>query len=176
MDTIQDQIRELQTSVRRQRFAIFALASVLTGIALIGAVRPAGDATFDTITCKAWKVVDADGRQRINAGTFPDGFAGVKWSDGDGKERIVAVTTPGGLSFVSLNGGDGKNRIIALTSDGDLAHVSMYDFRGNARITASTRDILHSAGVQWRDYDGKICIVAETAPTGAVTYPTKDGK
>ena len=67
MDNIQDQIRALQTSVRRQRFAIFTLATILASSALIGAVRPAGDATFDTITCKGWQVVDKDGKQRISA-------------------------------------------------------------------------------------------------------------
>ena len=54
METIQDQIRELQlsvraqqTSIRRQRFAIVTLSSILTGFALISATQPAGDATFD---------------------------------------------------------------------------------------------------------------------------------
>ena len=94
MDTIHDQIRELQASVRRQRLAIVALASVLTGIALIGAARPLGDATFDTITCRTWVVVDRDGKDRIIADTFPDGTAGVAWFDKDRRQRIVAATAP----------------------------------------------------------------------------------
>ena len=52
MEDIQAQIQSLQTSVRRQRFAIVGLATLLAGSVLLGAVSPAGDATFDTITCE----------------------------------------------------------------------------------------------------------------------------
>jgi hypothetical protein len=97
MDSIEDQIRALQTSVRRQRFAIVTLASILASSALIGAVRPAGDATFDTITCKSWKVVDKDGKERIAASTQADGTAGVAWLDKDEKERIAALTRADGI-------------------------------------------------------------------------------
>ena len=107
MDNIQEQIRALeasvtsqQTSIRRQRFAIVALASILAGSALIGAVRPAGDATFDTITCKDWRVVDNDGKVRIHACATADGGAEVVWRDKDGKGRIIAVTTADGSAAV----------------------------------------------------------------------------
>jgi cobalamin biosynthesis protein CbiG len=106
MDTIQDQIRVLQTSVRRQRFAIVTLASILAGSALIGAVRPAGDATFDTITCKKWRVVDKDGTARIIASTLADGSAGVVWWDKDGKGRISASTRADGTVIYPTK--DGK--------------------------------------------------------------------
>ena len=43
----------MQTSVKRQRFAIIALAGIIVAGGFIAAVRPAGDATFDTITCKS---------------------------------------------------------------------------------------------------------------------------
>ncbi len=152
MDNIQDQIRELQTSVRRQRFAIVALASVLTGIALIGAVRPVGDATFDTITCKEWKVVDKDGKPRIGAATAPDGSAGVAWVDKDGKPRIVAGTEPDGS-----------------------ANVVWADKDGKPRIGAGTGHKLGS-GVMWYDKDGKVRILALTLSDGTVFLPTEDLK
>jgi len=123
MDTTQDQIRELQTSVRRQRFAIVTLASILAGSALIGAVRPAGDATFDTITCKGWKVVDKDEKARISAATLADGSAGVTWLDKDGKARISAVTVADGSSAVGWLDKDGKTRIKAATeADGTVVY------------------------------------------------------
>ena len=106
MDNIQDQIRVLQTSVRRQRFAIVALASILAGSALIGAARPAGDATFDTITCKEWSVVDKSGKERISASTDAKGTAAVVWSDKDGKTRIGAATFADGATSVELALGD----------------------------------------------------------------------
>jgi len=113
MDNIQDQIRALeasvksqQTSVRRQRFAIVALATILAGSALIGAVRPAGDPTFDKITCTEWHVVDKDGTPRISAFTNADGIAAVAWRDKDGKARISAATDADG--FVIYPTKDGK--------------------------------------------------------------------
>ena len=123
MDTIQDQIRALQTGVRRQRFAIVTLASILAGSALIGAVRPAGDATFDTITCKGWKVVDKDGKVRISAGTLADGNASVGCNDRDGKVRISATTMANGTASVAWADKDGKVRIGAGTeADGTVRY------------------------------------------------------
>ena len=116
MDNIQDQIRVLETSFRRQRFAIVALASILAGSALIFAVRPAGDATFDTITCKEWRVVDKDGKVRIAAGTAPDGIVGLLWMDKDGTGRILAATFADGDAGVAWSDKDGKTRILADTA------------------------------------------------------------
>ena len=82
----------MQKSIKRQRFAIIALAGIIVAGGFVAAVRPAGDATFDTITCKQWKVVDAEGKERITAFTNPDGMAGVTWNDKDGKKRIAAGT------------------------------------------------------------------------------------
>ena len=52
--------------------------------------------TFDTITCKEWKVVDAEGKERITAFTNPDGQASVQWFDKDEKRRIAAATLADG--------------------------------------------------------------------------------
>ena len=74
MENIQQQVAALQKSVQRQRIAIFVLAGICTAGVLIGATKPTEDATFDTITCKKWVVVDGDGKTRITAGTSPDGM------------------------------------------------------------------------------------------------------
>jgi len=149
MDNVEEQIRALQTSVRRQRFAIVALAILLAFVA--EELRPAGDATFHTITCKAWRVVDKDGKERIRAGTV-DGDAGVTWFDTDGKMRIAA--------FAAADG---------------LARVAWFDKEGKERIGASTfADGL--AGIGWLDRDGKERIAAGTQADGTVIYPTADGK
>ena len=150
MDNIQEQIRVLETSVRRQRFAIVALASILAGSALIGAARPAGDATFDTITCKEWSVVDKSGKERISASTDAKGTAAVVWSDKDGKTRIGAATFADGATSVQWFDKDEKLRISAdTTADGNAA-------------------------VLWSDKDGKTRIRARTNADGTVIYPTKD--
>jgi uncharacterized protein YodC (DUF2158 family) len=152
MDTIQDQIRELQTSVRRQRFAIFALASILAGSALIGAGRPAGDATFDTITCTTWRVVDKDGKIRIVATTLPGGTTRVTWVDKDGKKRISAGEERDGAASVRWFDKESKERISAYAESDGNACVEWYDKRGNLLIGAGMK------------------------ADGTVTYPTKDGK
>ena len=138
MEDIQVQIRELQTSVRRQRLAIFALASILTSITLLGGVPPVGDATFNTITCKEWKVVDKVGKERIVARTAPDGAAAVAWFDKDGKRRIHAVTLPNGVAGVSWRDQAEKERINAATGPDGGAIVAWWDKRGNERINAGT--------------------------------------
>ena len=93
---LQTQIDELKASSKRQKIAIIALACVIVAGVGVAAIQPAGDATFDTITCKAWKVVDKDGKVRISAKTFADGEAGVAWLDKDEKMRIGAGTTADG--------------------------------------------------------------------------------
>ena len=175
MDNIQDQIRELQTSVRRQRFAIVALASALTGIAFVGAVSPAGDATFDTITCKAWKVVDKDGRARIGADALPNGAASIAWVDKDGKPRIGAYTLPDGRAGMTWFDKDGKERISAATESDGLAGVALRDKYGKDRINATT-DPDSWAKMAWYDKAGTIRIGAVTRPDGTVILPTTDLK
>ena len=122
METIQQQIGAMQKSIKRQRFAIIALAGIIVAGGFIAAVRPAGDATFDTITCKGWKVVDKDGKERIVAGTHADGYAGVQWLDKDGKRRIAAATSADGLASVAWRDKDDKTRIVAaIFADGTVA-------------------------------------------------------
>jgi hypothetical protein len=181
MDTIQDQIRELQTSVRRQRLAIVALASVLTGIALIGAVRPAESASFDKITCdkilcNSWTIVDKDGVGRITAGALLDGNADMRWLDKDGRVRIHARTDSDLLSGILWYDKDGKRRITAGTLPDGRAGVEWRDKNEEKlRISASTNSE-GDAYVIWRDKDGKKRITAGTNPDDEVIYPTKDGE
>ncbi len=175
MDTIQEQIRALQTSVRRQRFAIVTLASILAGSALIGAVRPAGDATFDTITCKEWKVVDKDGKTRIGAVTRADGTAGLALLDKDGKTRIGAVMGFDGGATVAWYDKDGDFRIGATTLLDGSATVRWFDKDGRERIAAYTL-ANGAAGLALFDKDMKQRIRAGVSADGTVIYPTKDGK
>ena len=174
MENIQEQIQDLQASVRRQRFANVALASLLAGSVLLGAVSPAGDATFDTITCKEWRVVDKDGKTRILANTAADGNAGVMWRDKDGKVRIAANTNAKGLASVGWFDKDGKVRIGADTDADGNAGVMWLDKDGKVRIDAAT-EATGFAAVTWFDKDGKVRILANTEADGTVVYPTKSG-
>ena len=186
METIQQQIGALQVivakqqvSVKRQRFAIVALAGVIVAGGFVAAVRPPtspnaaaeffakqnqqnpyitspnaaaaeffakqnqqtpnlimpnawaaeflakqnrqnqqvqiGDATFNTIVCKRWVVVDQYGKVRIDARTDADGQASVYWLDKDGKLRIGAGTSADGSAAVVWLDKDEKTRIAAGT-------------------------------------------------------------
>ena len=150
MQTIQQQIGALQTSIKRQRLLNIALLGVIVAGGFIAAVRPAGDAAFDTITCKEWKVVDKDGKWRIMASTLANGYAGVTWFDKDGNVRIAADT------FADGNAG-----------------VAWLDKDGKARIDAATA-VDGTACVIWHDKDGKTRFGAATLADGTVLLPTKD--
>ena len=117
---LQTQIDEMKRSLNRQKLINIALASVIVAGVGVAAIQPVGDATFDTITCKAWKVVDNESKVRISAGTDADGEAGVSWWDKDGKQRIAARTLADGYAGVGWLDKDGKLRIGAATrSDGN---------------------------------------------------------
>ena len=147
---LQTQIDELKASSNRQKLINIALAGVIVAGVGVAAIQPAGDATFDTITCKAWKVVDKDGKVRIDAGTNADGTASVIWKDKDGKSRIDVGTIANGNAGVTCLDKDGKQRIAAATfADGD-------------------------ASVAWMDKDGKLRIDAAAGADGTVRLPTSD--
>ena len=120
MQTIQQQLNALQTSVKRQRFAIVALSGIIVASGFIAAVRPAGDATFDTITCKKWKVVDADGKERITARTDLESnsgpSAGISWFDKSGAERISAYTFVAGSASIVFSENEKSPRIVVATN------------------------------------------------------------
>lgn len=67
---------------------VFAIAFIALAVIVV-APR---DATFNTITCKEWKVVDADEKVRIYASTFGNGIATVHWLDKNETVRIAAGT------------------------------------------------------------------------------------
>ena len=195
---LQTQIDELKTSSKRQKIAIIALASVIVAGVGVAAIQPAGDAEFDTITCKKWKVVDKDGKVRIAAGTFADGQASVDWVDKDEKLRIRAATFASGNASVTWFDKDEKLRIVAGTlADGKAsvvwadkdcklrigagtladgkASVTLFDKDGKGRIIAAT-DANGESSVKWRDKDEKLRISAGTTPDGTVVLPTEDLK
>jgi len=135
---LQTQIDELKASSKRQKIAIIALASVIVAGVGVAAIQPAGDATFDTITCKEWLVIDKDGKMRIGASTLADGQASVLWKDKDGKIRIAAGTLADGNAHVTWLDKDEKVRIDAETRADGKAHVTWFDKNGKVRISSWT--------------------------------------
>ncbi|MDI9402501.1 MAG: hypothetical protein QM516_01395 [Limnohabitans sp.] len=173
--TTQEQIRQLQASVRHQRYAILSLSAVVSIGVLSAATRPVSDATFDKVTCKEWVVVDKDGKPRIGAKTLDNGKADVTWYDKDQKPRIIAATLASGDAAVQWLDKDAKQRISALTLASGAAGVAWMDKDGTARIGATT-DADGEAGVQWLDKAQKPRISAKTKADGSVVFPTQDGE
>ena len=151
METIQEQIVAMQEEIKRLREE---LKEVKKG-------------NFDTITCRGWSVVDADGTIRIAAEAIEreqeETEAVVRWFDESGKERIKAGTGTI-LSWVLMNDDYGHERISATAYDG-MAEVSVCDKNGKQRIAAATYYDGH-ASVQWKDKDGTIRIAAATLANG----------
>ena len=173
METIQQQLNALQTSVKRQRLLNIALLGIIVAGGFIAAVRPAGDATFDTITCKGWKVVDSEGTVRMDALTKAEGSAGVGWFDKEGKQRISVLTFANGFAGVAWFDKVGNKQISVGTSAGGDASAVLSDNNGKPRIAASALGVGH-AKVLLLDKDGKARIAAGTEVDGTVILPTKD--
>ena len=95
METIQQQIGAMQEEIKRLREELEVVKK----------------GNFDTITCRVWNVIDADGKERITAFTSPDGQAGVQWLDKDGQMRINALTLADGYASVQCLDKDEKSRI-----------------------------------------------------------------
>jgi hypothetical protein len=175
MDNIQDQIRELQTSVRRQRFAIVALASVSVGAALIGAARPTGDVVFDKITCKSWSVVDVDGKERIAARTKAHGEAGIEWFETGGRMRMEAGIKPDETAWLCLLDKEGNWRLTTSTYFDGTPHVHLSTGKAGSRSIRAGMDRDGAALLQW--FEGtNIPLRLGTTAEGGIIYPTKDGK
>ena len=129
---------------------IQTIINCVFAVAFVGYVVSQLNPTFDTITCKTWRVVDADGKKRITAFTNPDGEAIVNWCDKDGKVRIYAGTFADGEASVRWLDKDEKLRIAAATlADG-------------------------TAAVLWSDKDEKLKILAATRNNGTVLLPTQE--
>jgi len=156
METIQQQIVAMQEEIKRLREE---LELVKKG-------------NFDTITCRGWSVVDADGKIRIAAEAIEreqeETEAVVRWFDESGKERIKAGTGSI-LCWVALSDNYGRERIFATAWDG-TASVSVCDKNGNQRIAAETAEEGY-AHVTWSDNNGTPCMVTGTRGDGVPFLP-----
>ena len=165
----------MQKSIKRQRFAIIALAGIIVAGGFIAAFRPVRNATFDIITCKGWQVVDKNGKPRIAAEIYDDSNqrADVTLYDTNGRTRISAVTFDDGYAVSSWYDANGKKRISASTFVDGHAAVMFEDKQGETRFSASTEDN-GAPGMMWYDKDGKPRIAALIGSDGTVVLPTRD--
>ena len=160
METIQQQSGALQTIVqnqqagmKRQRGAIIALAGIIVAGGFISACSSNSVAnTFDSITCRALTVVNADGNKRIYAST--DNLGNPIFSISDRKDQT---------------------RFLAGTDDDGGSSFTMIDKKGKMRISLDC-DETGDAKVFFFDTNEKLRLYAGTRANGEVLLPTKDLK
>ena len=171
MDITQQELKELRTSVRRQRWSIVGLWVAVASGFLLAASRPAANATFDKIVCKQLAIVDDQATERVLASTTSDGRASVKWRDPSGKIRIDASTSVNAGANIMFADQEERLRIVAgTTSRSGVAGMSWFDQLGKLRISAMTLPD-GRAGVEWYAQDGSKRIEAATVGDGAVIFP-----
>ena len=100
-------------------------------VAFVAYVVWSRNPTFDNITCKGWKVVDEDGKERIVTGTDQFGFCSVAFVDQNKKMRISAGTRASGLAGVGIFDMDGKSRIAALSFADGVVMLPTHDWESN---------------------------------------------
>ena len=155
METIQEQIVAMQEEIKRLREELEVVKK----------------GNFDTITCRGWSVVDADGTIRIAAEAIErvqeETEAVVRWFDESGKKRIEAGTGSI-LCWVALSDNYGHERIFATAWEG-TAEVSVCDKNGRG-ITAGTQTD-GTASVQWNDNNRTPCMGAGIKHDGVPFLP-----
>ena len=128
-NNIEEQLASMRSSLRRQRLFNLALVGIAIAAVTVAATRPVGDATFNTVTCTSWKLVDNEGKERISASTLADGSAGMKWVDNEGIVRITAFTMAGGSASIIMADKDGKVRIGAGTNPDGTVKLPTKDLK-----------------------------------------------
>jgi hypothetical protein len=174
MEAIEDQIRALQVSLKRQRTTIIGLSIFIVASRFASLLPSTGDASFDKVTCKEWWVVDKAGKERIKAMTFADGGAGMGWLDQYGQTRITVEVSPDGDADLHWLDRHGTERIKAGTSADGIAGMGWKDKNGKVRMAATTDDE-GLASMCWFDNFANLRIATATKADGTPVYPSKDG-
>ncbi len=150
MSETNDRMDLLEREMRRLRGWILVLGITLVATFALGATKE----TPDELTLRKLIIVDADGKQRIVAGTTGDEAVGLVYIDRNGKPRILTATKPDGEAGVQHYDIDGKMRIAAVTLPGGEAMLVHHDRNGKKRIVAVTLSD-GGAGIGLLDVEGQ---------------------
>jgi hypothetical protein len=142
MDPIQQQLAVMQEEIKQLREE---LAQVKAGKFNVLAC--------DTITCKAWQVVDKAGNVRITAATLANGESGIGWFDNNGKPRIDAGTFAAGEVGVRWSDTNGNIRMTAFTQPNGNTSMQWLDTEGetqmNVAVSSWRRRIISGCGTNY---------------------------
>ena len=126
---LEDLEREVRKLRRNGRWQTVGLVGLLVGCAALGASQP------QEITLRKLTIVDAEGTERIAAGTKPNGTANLVLLDREGKTRIVAATDPDGSAHLGLGErGCVNQRRGARADDGDSEAEEIASHRARSFI------------------------------------------
>lgn len=112
--SIQQQVSALQALVQSQSAQINELRQAEQR-------QKSGDLECNTVRCKAWKVVDSAGVDRMTAEISDNGGARILWCKSNGAVQIAIETLSDGSAAVLLRDCDGVARISAeISSTGNI--------------------------------------------------------
>ncbi len=188
MQNSDDQVQALRAELarlerigtRRQWFLFTALGASIC-IGLMGASPDEKTASFDSLTCREFKVLDKDGNCRIRASINDKAMATLTLQSPSGSPRVMLMDLPEKGAGITLLDQEGKIRIVASTSKNGSGEIALNDANQKARIVAGT-DASGTARIVWWDGDGKMRIdlgtyeLSRGAEFAALTYTSKDGK
>jgi hypothetical protein len=127
-----------------QRISILVIAALVAGSGLMGGIvsrflvsAPAAEAQnpavmASVVTAQELRLVDAQGRVRLEAGVAADGEVYLSLNDADGVEVLYLSAFPDGEPYLALNDGL-EDRATLQLADG-APFLSLYDVGGVRRI------------------------------------------
>jgi hypothetical protein len=202
MDSIENRVKALEQSNRRQRLVIAGLSAVVFGGALVAGATPAGDIEVNKVTCKSLIVKDANGKPRfaagannslqhlkgdtfgtvwydledkprLAAGTDPYGNASLQLIDSQSRRRLVAASMTDGAACLEWLDKDGKRRLSAVTDNDGWAGISFFDRDELSRCLSGTT-ASGAVGTTWLDRQERIRIFAGVGSEGSLILPIAD--
>jgi hypothetical protein len=127
-----------------QRINLLVIAALMAGSGLLGGgvsrflvSAPAAQAQnpavmASVVTAQELRLVDAQGRVRLEAGIAPDGEVYLSLNDADGFEVLYLSALPDGDPYLALN--DGLEDRATLQLEDGAPFLSLYDVGGTRRI------------------------------------------
>ena len=128
--SIQQQVSALQALVQSQSAQINELRQNEQR-------QKSGDLECNTVRCKAWKVVDSAGVDRMTAEISDNGDARILWCRPNGSVQIAIETKQGGAAGVLLRDADGVVRVCAAIESNGEVHLPTIDLKPRVPVSAT---------------------------------------
>ena len=125
METIQQQLNALQTSVKRQRLLNVALLGIIAAGGFIAAVRYDDRPPLLKMRCQELQIVDNAGNEHIRLASSADGGADIQLFDKNGKTKLLAETKADGSTDIKMFDRDGNIKLFeGVKIDGTVVNTT----------------------------------------------------